>query len=93
MSDYSHLDEHVLGHFRPRQDKDGRQRGPSTLDGYGFCNADLLEIGGNGEQRGFPNRISVAAYTGDKAYLTLYGNRDPSAPAEALRGSDWGQSL
>lgn len=85
MNDYSHLDLEPLGCLRPRQDRDGTRHAPDLLDGRDYCNADLLRIGGDGETRGLPNRLSVAAFTGDPSYLALHGNRDPHDALALMR--------
>lgn len=75
--EYEHLGRHPLASFRYR---DGQ---PSPLDGLDFCEADTHQVGTS--TRGMPNRISVAAYTGDPSYLIGYGAKDPSSAAEHMR--------
>lgn len=83
----AHLERVAIGTFKYRAGPDGRPCNPSPLDGLDYCSRDLREIGGTKD--GNPNRISVAAYTGDKSYLTLHGDRDPSEIAKTLASSRW----
>lgn len=86
--EYDHLDRETVGCFKSRRGADGRKdREEGPLDYLNFCVADTIEIGGT--ERGFPNRITIAAYTGDVTYLTQHGNRDPSSWAKKLAASRW----
>lgn len=69
--EYAHLANVALSQFRHREERSGHVHAPTTLDRADYCDADLQQIGGTG--RGMPNRVAVAAFTDDVAYLTLYG--------------------
>jgi hypothetical protein len=79
--EYTRAEKGVLGRFFMRSGQD------SPLDGLTYCAADMIEIGA--DTPGRPNRVLIAAYTGDPRYLTLHGNADPSALAAQLSGSRW----
>lgn len=81
--EYDHLDREMLGHFMHRIDKRGDEVNPSPLDGARYCEADTHKIGTS--SRGMPNRVMVAAFTGDREYLTLHGAKDPTEIAERLK--------
>jgi len=91
VSEFAALGTEVLGHFKRRTDPGGVNTYPSPLDELAYCYLDTVEIGT--ETQGFPNRLAVAAYTGEPAYLTLHGNADPSHWAARMRGSKWGSAL
>lgn len=85
--DEAHLERVAIGQFRRRTGPDGRVLSESPLDGKSYCSRDLREVGKQAD--GFPNRVSIAAYTGDPAYLTLHGDRDPREWAAKLQDSRW----
>lgn len=83
----AHLERVAIGTFKYRAGPDGIPTNPSPLDGLHYCALDLREIGGT--QDGNPNRISVAAFTGDIEYLALYGAKDPTPIAKKFANSKW----
>lgn len=81
--EYAHLATTPLAFFKFRVDKAGKETNPSPLDGLDYCEADTHQVGTS--TRGTPNRISVAAYTGDPSYLMGYGAKDPTSAAESMK--------
>lgn len=90
--EYDHLRREILGRFRFREERGGQKHGDLILNDLAYCELDLLEVGGDG--RGFPNRVAVAAFTREPAYLTHYGNREvPESVLAAMRERGIGAAL
>lgn len=86
-AEYDHLSTRVLGQFKERRAPRGENTHPSPLDGLDFCEADTHLIGSDAQ--GTPNRVQIAAFTGDPRYLTLYGNADCTHFAKKLSDTRW----
>jgi hypothetical protein len=85
--EYVGLEREIVGTFKERRDRNGVNLNPSPLDGLHYCAADLIDLTGDGYERGIPNRVSVAAFAKDPEYLTLYGRKDPRVVMDEIKAT------